>query len=158
MSSSRTTPDNPGTSRFAADNSKRVPLNNLTSEKLSNLYDHVDAVTRTLGIIEAQSKRRKAALDRMTKAWMSARRRGKGLEQLRKDCQSYADLASGAERARQFHKRDADRYEETLRGELSEAQATLARVQAVLDSSDDMVSLDDIRTALNLPDPGERTG
>lgn len=39
------------------------------------------------------------------------------LDQLHADCQSYADLACGAERTRQFHKDDADRYEEQLRAE-----------------------------------------
>jgi hypothetical protein len=38
-------------------------------------------------------------------------------DQAHRDCQSYADLASGAERTRQFHKDDADRYEEQLRQE-----------------------------------------
>ncbi|MFD7224810.1 hypothetical protein [Streptomyces sp. NPDC059883] len=43
-------------------------------------------------------------------------------DQLRRDCQSYADLASGAERTRQFHKEDADRYEDELRSQLTSAE------------------------------------
>jgi hypothetical protein len=44
-------------------------------------------------------------------------------DQTHRDCQSYADLASGAERTRQFHKDDADRYEEQLRQERNRYRA-----------------------------------
>jgi hypothetical protein len=62
-----------------------------------NAYDRADAV---LAAVQPE-------LDRLT-----AER-----DQAHRDCQSYADLASGAERTRQFHKDDADRYEEQLRQE-----------------------------------------
>lgn len=55
----------------------RLSVNEITSDQLDALYDQLDAATRSTGIREAQSKRRKVALDRMTKAWLSARRRGK---------------------------------------------------------------------------------
>ena len=49
-------------------------------------------------------------------------------DQAHRDCQSYADLASGAERTRQFHKADADRYEEELRQERDQYAARVPLV------------------------------
>ncbi|MGW2260089.1 hypothetical protein ACWCXE_20065 [Streptomyces sp. NPDC001780] len=93
-------------------------------------------------------------------------------DQLRRDCQSYADLASGAERTRQVHKADADRYEAELRSRLADAEegitaairqrkqaeeratqaeAVIARVRAVADGDmelRDYVERDKLHEAL----------
>ncbi|MFI1889852.1 hypothetical protein [Streptomyces jumonjinensis] len=44
------------------------------------------------------------------------------MEQLRADCQKWADLAATAERTRQLHKADADQNEANLRDRLEKAE------------------------------------
>ncbi|MER7046743.1 hypothetical protein [Streptomyces jumonjinensis] len=59
------------------------------------------------------------------------------MEQLRADCQKWADLAAAAERTRQLHKHDADRYEAELRARAETAEAERDQLLAELDGRDE---------------------
>ncbi|QKN87579.1 hypothetical protein SEA_HFRANCETTE_53 [Streptomyces phage HFrancette] len=54
-------------------------------------------------------------------------------DQLRADCQKWADCAASAEKVRRAHAADADRYEAHLRGRAEQAEAALDRVRALAD-------------------------
>lgn len=52
-------------------------------------------------------------------------------DQLRADCQKWADLAVAAEKTRRAHAADSDQYEASVRDRAERAEATIDRVRAV---------------------------
>ncbi|OII64612.1 hypothetical protein BJP40_19940 [Streptomyces sp. CC53] len=54
-------------------------------------------------------------------------------EQLRADCQRWADCAASAEKTRRAHAADADQYEAQLRARLTAAEQRAERAEAALD-------------------------